>query len=92
MCGSATAGKPVRESTGSSAGVTEKALTFPVRKVTTLGPLVRAMVLKADVMANPLANTTGHQGYIEPEVTEKALTFPVRKVTTCCMTSFSGSM
>jgi hypothetical protein len=25
------------------------------------------MVLKADVMANPLANTTGHQGYIEPE-------------------------
>ena len=35
MCGSATAGKPVRESTGSSAGVTEKSLTFLVRKVTT---------------------------------------------------------
>ncbi|HCF8090249.1 TPA: glycoprotein 3, partial [Klebsiella pneumoniae] len=33
----------------------------------TLGPLVRAMVLKADVMANPLANTIGHQGYTEPE-------------------------
>ncbi|MCP5672101.1 glycoprotein 3, partial [Klebsiella pneumoniae] len=28
----------------------------------TLGPLVRAMVLKAEVMENPLANTTGHQG------------------------------
>ncbi len=48
----------------------------------TLGPLVRAMVLKADVMANPLANTTGHQGYIEPEkeVMHQVVTFLTRKV------------
>jgi hypothetical protein len=34
------------------------------------------MVLKADVMANPLANT-GHQGYTEPEkeVMHQVVTF-----------------
>ena len=48
----------------------------------TLGPLVRAMVLKADVMANPLANTIGHQGYTEPEkeVMHQVVTFLTRKV------------
>jgi hypothetical protein len=40
------------------------------------------MVLKADVMANPLANTIGHQGYIEPEkeVMHQVVTFLTRKV------------
>ncbi|HHL3780753.1 TPA: glycoprotein 3 [Klebsiella pneumoniae] len=48
----------------------------------TLGPLVRAMVLKAEVMENPLANTTGHQGYIEPEkeVMQQVVTFLTGKV------------
>ncbi|WP_445237419.1 glycoprotein 3, partial [Klebsiella pneumoniae] len=48
----------------------------------TLGPLVRAMVLKAGVMANPLANTIGHQGYTEPEkeVMHQVVTFLTRKV------------
>ena len=48
----------------------------------TLGPLVRAMVLKAEVMENPLANTTGHQGYTEPEkeVMHQVVTFLTRKV------------
>lgn len=35
MCGRVTTGKPVRESTGSSDSVTEKAFAFPLRKVTT---------------------------------------------------------
>ena len=54
----------------------------------TLGPLVRAMVLKAEVMANPLANTTGHQGYIEPEkeVMHQVVTFLTRKVSAFSVT------
>ncbi|HBQ0674212.1 TPA: glycoprotein 3, partial [Klebsiella pneumoniae] len=54
----------------------------------TLGPLVRAMVLKADVMANPLANTTGHQGYIEPEkeVMHQVVTFLTGKVSAFSVT------
>ncbi|EDZ9869185.1 glycoprotein 3, partial [Salmonella enterica subsp. enterica serovar Newport] len=31
------------------------------------GALIRAMKLNILVLNNPLANTTGHQGYIEPE-------------------------
>ena len=54
----------------------------------TLGPLVRAMVLKADVMANPLANTIGHQGYTEPEkeVMHQVVTFLTRKVSAFSVT------
>ncbi|EIO3181574.1 glycoprotein 3, partial [Salmonella enterica] len=33
------------------------------------GALIRAMKLNILVLNNPLANTTGHQGYIEPEQT-----------------------
>ncbi|HFE8949627.1 TPA: glycoprotein 3, partial [Klebsiella pneumoniae] len=54
----------------------------------TLGPLVRAMVLKAEVMGNPLANTTGHQGYIEPEkeVMQQVVTFLTGKVSAFSVT------
>lgn len=54
----------------------------------TLGPLVRAMVLKAEVMANPLANTTGHQGYTEPEkeVMHQVVTFLTGKVSAFSVT------
>ncbi|EOD6306511.1 glycoprotein 3 [Klebsiella pneumoniae] len=54
----------------------------------TLGPLVRAMVLKADVMANPLANTIGHQGYTEPEkeVMHQVVTFLTGKVSAFSVT------
>lgn len=40
------------------------------------------MVLKADVIANPLANPIGHQGYIEPEkeVMQQVATFLTGKV------------
>ncbi len=51
-------------------------------------PLVRAMVLKAEVMGNPLANTTGHQGYIEPEkeVMQQVVTFLTGKVSAFSVT------
>ena len=47
-----------------------------------------AMVLKADVMANPLANTTGHQGYTEPEkeVMHQVVTFLTVKVSAFSVT------
>ncbi len=54
----------------------------------TFRPLVRAMVLKAEVMENPPANTTGHQGYIEPEkeVMHQVVTFLTRKVSAFSVT------
>lgn len=46
------------------------------------------MVLKAEVMGNPLANTTGHQGYIEPEkeVMQQVVTFLTGKVSAFSVT------
>lgn len=51
---------------------------------TACGALVRAMKLKALVLDNPLANNTGHQGYIRPE---KAV---MNQVTSCLVDKISA--